>query len=163
MSGRNQAFAPHPEQRMRYRFARALATRINAPASDPSPVISGLLSRGSRPHFQDLAQDLASSLSDSGIQPGGNDRYVTGKRQTGRSSSGAEAILGLLEPAVGSAPGWASSQAGIRTNMRLMFHAMVTRLHSPRTFSRPRIENCRKPITDLMMPNTGSGVCLRNA
>src|SRR5260370_34788331 len=101
----------------------------------------------------------SSSLSDSGIQPGGNDRYVTGKRQTGRSSSGAEAILGLLEPAVGSAPGWASSQAGIRTNMRLMFHAMVTRLHSPRTFSRPRIENWPKPITDLMMPHTGSGVC----
>src|ERR1700737_4975689 len=59
MSVRNQAFAPHPEQRMRYRFARALATRINAPTSDPSPVISGLLSGGSRPHSDDLAQDLA--------------------------------------------------------------------------------------------------------
>ena len=29
-------------------------------------------------------------------------------------------------------------QAGIRANMRLMFQAMVTRLHSPRTFSMPR-------------------------
>src|SRR5713101_3619875 len=63
MSVRNQAFAPHPEQRMRYRFARALATRINAPASDPSPIISDLLSGGSRPHFQDLAQDLARDLA----------------------------------------------------------------------------------------------------
>src|SRR5450631_1481934 len=68
MSVRNQAFAPHPEQRMRYRFARALATRINAPASDPSPNISGLLSGGSRPHFpdldfHDLAQDLARDLA----------------------------------------------------------------------------------------------------
>ena len=53
--------------------------------------------------------------------------------------------------------------AAFRANMRLMFQAMVTRLHSPRTLSRPRIENCRKPRTDLMMPNTGSGVCLRKA
>jgi hypothetical protein len=28
---------------------------------------------------------------------------------------------------------------------------------------RPRNRNWRKPITDLMMPNTGSGVCLRRA
>src|SRR6202165_2774168 len=63
MSVRNQAFAPHPEQRMRYRFARALATRINAPASDPSPIISGLLS--GRPDLisDDLAQDLARDLT----------------------------------------------------------------------------------------------------
>src|ERR1700731_3214837 len=63
MSVRNQAFAPHPEQRMRYRFARALATRINAPASDPSPIISGLLS--GRPDLisDDLAQDLARDLA----------------------------------------------------------------------------------------------------
>src|SRR5277367_2501037 len=42
-----------------------------------------------------------------------------------------------------------------------MFQAMVTRLHSPRTQSNPRNRNWRNPITDLMMPNTGSGVCLR--
>src|SRR5271166_1546595 len=29
-------------------------------------------------------------------------------------------------------------QAGLRTNIRFKFHAMVTRLHSPRTFSSPR-------------------------
>jgi transposase len=40
-------------------------------------------------------------------------------------------------------------------------HAMVTRLHSPRALSRPRSMNWRNPSTDLMMPNTGSGVCLR--
>ena len=53
--------------------------------------------------------------------------------------------------------------AYLSVNIRLMFHALVTRLHSPRALSRPRIENCRKPSTDLMMPNTGSGVCLRSA
>ena len=37
MSIRNQAFAPHPKPAMRYRFARALATRINAPTFDQSP------------------------------------------------------------------------------------------------------------------------------
>ena len=40
---------------------------------------------------------------------------------------------------------------------------MVTRFHSPRTLSRPRSRNWRNPSTDLMMPNTGSGVCLRGA
>jgi carbonic anhydrase len=33
----------------------------------------------------------------------------------------------------------------------------------PWTRSRPRNRNCRKPSTDLMMPNTGSGTCLRKA
>src|SRR5208282_372500 len=32
-------------------------------------------------------------------------------------------------------------QEGLRTNIRFKFQAMVTRLHSPRTFSRPRSEN----------------------
>ena len=48
-------------------------------------------------------------------------------------------------------------------NNRFTFQAMVTRLHSPRTMSIPRSRNCRKPITDLMIPNTGSGICLRKA
>jgi hypothetical protein len=51
--------------------------------------------------------------------------------------------------------------APVRANRRFMFHDMVTSFHSPRTFSRPRSENCQKPNTDLMMLNTGSGVCLR--
>ena len=55
------------------------------------------------------------------------------------------------------------AQAWLRANIRLMFQASVTRFHSPLTLSRPRIENWRKPITDFMMPNTGSGVCLRSA
>jgi len=46
-------------------------------------------------------------------------------------------------------------------NIRFMFQAMVTRLHSPRTLSSPRSRNWRNPSADLMMPNTGSGVCLR--
>ena len=53
--------------------------------------------------------------------------------------------------------------APARTNIRLMFHAMVTRFHSPRTLSRPRSRNWRNPSTDLMMPKTGSGICLRKA
>ena len=43
-----------------------------------------------------------------------------------------------------------------------MFQATVTRRHSPRTQSSPRSRNCRKPSTDLIMPNTGSGTCLRS-
>ena len=58
---------------------------------------------------------------------------------------------------------WRPGQAGARTNIRFRFQAIVTRLHSPRTLSRPRNENWRNPSADLMMPNTGSGVCLRKA
>jgi len=47
--------------------------------------------------------------------------------------------------------------------MRFKFQAVHTRLHSPRTLASPRNENCLNPSTDLMIPNTGSTVCLRNA
>ena len=53
--------------------------------------------------------------------------------------------------------------ARVRANIRFRFHARVTRRHSPRTASSPRSRNCRNPSTALMMPNTGSGVCLRRA
>jgi len=49
----------------------------------------------------------------------------------------------------------------LRAKIRFMFHAIVTRLHSPRTLSSPRSRNWRKPRTDLTIPNTGSGVCFR--
>lgn len=49
------------------------------------------------------------------------------------------------------------------TAMRLRFQARQTSVHSPETLRRPRSENWRNPITDLMMPNTGSTVCLRSA
>jgi len=55
------------------------------------------------------------------------------------------------------------AQPGLSAYILLMFQAIVTRLHSPRTLSSPRSRNWRNPITDLMMPNTGSGVCLRRA
>jgi hypothetical protein len=58
---------------------------------------------------------------------------------------------------------FALPQAGRRTNIRFIFQAMVTRLHSPRTRSIPRSGNWWNPNTDLMMPNTGSGICLRSA
>jgi hypothetical protein len=48
----------------------------------------------------------------------------------------------------------------VRAKIRFMFQAMVTRLHSPRTLLSPRSRNCRKPRTDLMMPNTGSGALI---
>src|ERR1017187_10739413 len=54
-------------------------------------------------------------------------------------------------------------QQGCIANIRLMFQLIVTRCHSPLTFSSPRSRHWRYPITDLMMPNTGSGVCLRSA
>jgi hypothetical protein len=44
--------------------------------------------------------------------------------------------------------------------MRLTFQARQTRFHSPVTLRNPRSENCLNPITDLMMPKTGSTVCL---
>ena len=47
------------------------------------------------------------------------------------------------------------------TAILLMFHAIVTSVHSPRTEANPRNRNCRKRITYLMMPNTASTVCLR--
>ena len=43
----------------------------------------------------------------------------------------------------------------------LIFHSIVTSFHSPCALAKPRNRNCRKRITDLMMPNTGSTVCLR--
>lgn len=53
-------------------------------------------------------------------------------------------------------------QLGCRTNIRWRFQLSVTKLHSPRAFWSPSNLNCRKPITDLMIPKAGSGVCLRN-
>ena len=49
------------------------------------------------------------------------------------------------------------------TAILLIFHAMVTKFHSPRTEPNPRNRNCRKPITDLIMPNTGSNVCFTDS
>src|ERR1700712_455911 len=93
------------------------------------------------------------------------------------------ALVALNLTAIVSKPPWSRSSilnraekardlsqfAPARTNIRFMFHAMVTRapaslragLHSPRTLFEPRSMNWRNPITDLMIPNTGSGVCLR--
>ena len=47
--------------------------------------------------------------------------------------------------------------------MHFKFQARQTSVHSFLTLFRPRSKNWRKPITDLMMPNIGSTVCLRNA
>ncbi len=47
--------------------------------------------------------------------------------------------------------------------MRLIFQARQTKFHSPVTLRNPRKENCLNPITDLMVPKTGSTVCLRRA
>lgn len=52
---------------------------------------------------------------------------------------------------------------GRNTAMRFKFHARQTSVHSPETFCRTRREKRRKLITDLMIPNTGSIVCLRKA
>jgi len=55
------------------------------------------------------------------------------------------------------APQWACI-----ANIRLMFQLRVTRFHSPLTLLSPRSRHCRWAITDLMMPHTGFGVCLRS-
>ena len=67
-------------------------------------------------------------------------------------------ILDVLQGMASPYPTFARSIA-----MRLTFQARQTRFHSPVTLPKPRKENCLKPITDLMMPNTGSTVCLRSA
>ena len=67
----------------------------------------------------------------------------------------------LDTPAAVRAQRWESAQPRLSAYILLMFQAMVTRLHSPRTRSSPRSRNWRNLITDLMIPNTGSGVCLR--
>ena len=51
----------------------------------------------------------------------------------------ARGSVGL--PVMGRPGTAAPRQAGARTNIRFKFQAMVTRLHSPRTFSSPRSEN----------------------
>ena len=47
--------------------------------------------------------------------------------------------------------------------MRFRFHARHTRVHSFWTWASPRARNWRNPSTDLMIPNTGSTLCLRGA
>ncbi len=47
--------------------------------------------------------------------------------------------------------------------MRFRFHARHTRVHSFWTWASPRARNWRNPSTDLMIPNTGSTLCLRSA
>ena len=39
---------------------------------------------------------------------------------------------------------------------------MVTKLHSHWALASPRMLICRQPITRLMIPKTGSTVCLRS-
>jgi hypothetical protein len=56
--------------------------------------------------------------------------------------SNAEAAIAILAWAFWASPSrlWLL-QAGTMANIRFIFQAMVTRLHSPRAFSSPRIEN----------------------
>jgi hypothetical protein len=56
-----------------------------------------------------------------------------------------------------------AAEVGATLRLGRKFEAMVTRFHSPRTLSIPRSRNWRNPSTDLIMPNTGSGVCLCKA
>lgn len=52
---------------------------------------------------------------------------------------------------------------GRNTALRFRFQARPIRVHSWVTCSQPRKRNGRKPIADLMMPNTGATVDLRKA
>ena len=80
-------------------------------------------------------------------------------RSLARAYRKASILLGLFARYEVRPP----AQAYCKVNILFMFRARVTRFHSPVTLSRPRSENWRKPMADLMMPNTGSGVCLRRA
>ena len=48
-------------------------------------------------------------------------------------------------------------------NNRLKLYANVTKVHSNDTFILPRKKKRRNPNSALMIPNTGSTVCLRKA
>ena len=52
--------------------------------------------------------------------------------------------------------------AARNTCSRLIFQAIVTSDHSSRALAHPRMLIWRQPITRLMIPNTGSTVCLRS-
>jgi len=60
---------------------------------------------------------------------------------TGRWPRQEEAVAGLIGAFWSAVEDRRPPQAGARANIRLMFQAMVTRRHSPRAFSSPRIEN----------------------
>jgi hypothetical protein len=109
----------------------------------------------------------ASSLSDSDLDLRGRERPRRGSWRSVAVTVGNVAAFVQLSQATryqqASGHRGRRLQASAKTNIRFMFHAMVTRLHSPWTLSSPRSRNWRKPITDLMIPNTGSGVCLRKA
>jgi hypothetical protein len=114
--------------------------------------------------------------------PGLRDMDTSSLSDWSLADRGMERRFALRKPATGCSMGWRRGQRFrhepglplwlkrkrhmrsyrvVRAKIRFMFQAMVTRLHSPRTLLSPRSRNCRKPRTDLMMPNTGSGVCLR--
>ncbi len=114
-----------------------------------------------------IAAILSSSLSDSGFDfrravSSAANCAVNPPENHHQGRAGRQ--LGLWRTALRvRRPRRQCAQPGLSANIRLMFQAMVTRLHSPRTLSSPRSRNWRNPITDLMIPNTGSGVCLRRA
>ncbi len=75
--------------------------------------------------------------------------------------------MALMGPATGAfraiGARFAPLQANRSTFIRFRLKARVTSVHSPVTAARPRSENWRKPMTCLMIPNTGSTVDLRLA
>ena len=102
----------------------------------------------------------ASSLSDSAVRSGAPNSCLRERTQQRRPLGRWRARSARASSARRHIR---AQMAAPSANIRFKFHAMVTSFHSPRTPSSPRNKNWRNPSTDLMMPNTGSGVCLRNA
>ena len=118
-----------------------------------------------QPKYWSIASPVTSSLSDLGLIFCRQSILPRIELQISPTNIAAIARGGSGEildtPAAVRAQRWESAQPRLSAYILLMFQAMVTRLHSPRTRSSPRSRNWRNPITDLMIPNTGSGVCLR--
>ena len=90
----------------------------------------------------------------------GAKRILASEGARGSCQSPRQALRGFESQNFGKH--WAAFHAARSTCSRLMFQAIVTRDHSPRALSSPRMLIWRQPITRLMMPNTGSTVCLRS-
>ncbi len=119
--------------------------------------------QGPRRDFSGCAMIRPSSLSDSALRSGAPNSYLCKWKQKRRSLGPWRARRARAGSARRHEPHIRAQMAEPSANIRFKFHAMVTSFHSPRTPASPRNKNWRNPSTDLMMPNTGSGVCLRNA
>ena len=106
----------------------------------------------------------ASSLSDSGFRPGRRQSsrrravdLTANRRLLGARVPVSVAVAFVLGEEALAPPHWAEQ----RVNIRFRFQAMVKAPLAAHLVEPTQKETKRKPSTHLMMPNTGSGICLR--